>query len=643
MINITRNPKNPIFSPDTKDPWEAKASFNGSVIKKGNGFQLVYRALSQKYKFQGQEMELSTIGKAESADGVNFNKRSQFIKPEQNWEKFGLEDPRVTYLDGKYYIFYTAISKYPPDPESIKVGLAISPDLASISEKHLITPFNAKGMSLFPKKINGKYAVIFTADSDYPPSKVSIALFTKIEDLWSESYWKKWHKSASDHSIPLVWTDLDRIDVGSPPIETPYGWLVLYCTIKDHQSPKRQFQVRAVILDANDPKKIKAIIKKPILVPETNYEKGGNIPNVIFPTCGIINDDILSIYYSAGDTSICIAEISLKDLYSHMQTTNTSPIFFQRYDKNPILSPIPDHEWEGARVYNPAAIRLEGKIHLIYRGVSQDNTSSFGYAVSNDGVTIDERLPEPIYIPKEDFELKKVPNGNSGCEDPRITLMNDRLFVCYTATTGEDPVRIALTSISVKDFVRRNWNWERPVLISAPGIYDKDACLLPEKVKDKYFFLHRITPGISVDTTNTLIFGDHNWLKTQSYIVPHPGNWDDQKIGIGPTPIKTEAGWLLIYHGISNVDQAYRVGAMLLDYKNPRVVVSRTEYPLLEPIFDYEKMDGRGIAFPCGAVEIGENLFIYFGSGDKYISVAKIKTKDVISQLTNEIDRKFLV
>jgi beta-1,2-mannobiose phosphorylase / 1,2-beta-oligomannan phosphorylase len=642
MINLTRYPANPIFKPDDKNSWESYSAFNGNIIKVDDKYKMVYRATSQKQFIAGAELRLSVIGLAESSDGIGFAKRRLFVEPEEEWEKFGLEDPRITYMEGRYYIFYTALSSWPPNAPNIRVGLAISKNLDTIEEKHLVTPFNAKGMSLFPEKINGKYAVVLTSDSDYPPSTISIAYLTKLEDLWSEAYWHDWHDSVNEHAIPLVWSESNRVDVGTPPIKTPYGWLLVYCSIKNHQTDARQFEIRAVLLDLTDPQKVIGIVKHPLLVPEEKYEEEGTVPNTIFPTSAIIEDDTFSLYYSASDTTICLATIPIKDLYANIQTNNVLPVKFEKFKENPILTPREGVDWEKNGVFNPTAIKLEDKVYILYRAQSADNTSRFGLAISHDGVKIDERLGEPVYSPREDFESKKVPNGNSGCEDPRITLMDDRIFVCYTAFSGQGNTRVALTSITISDFIARNWNWEKPVLVSAPEVYDKDACLLPEKVEGKYLIMHRIMPGISIDASDTLVFGETNWIKTQSYIVPRPHTWDDEKIGIGPTPIKTPAGWLLIYHGISKKDQFYRVGAMLLDIKNPQIVKARTDYPILEPLEDYEKVNGRGIAFPCGAIEMGEYLYIYYGGGDGVSAVAKVNKEELINFLVNQSNKRYL-
>ena len=96
------------------------------------------------------------------------------IAPEEDWERFGCEDPRVTKIDDKYYIFYTALSVYPFAAEGIKVAVAVTKDFKKIEERHLVTPFNAKAMVLFPEKINGKYVALLTAHTDTPPVKICL-------------------------------------------------------------------------------------------------------------------------------------------------------------------------------------------------------------------------------------------------------------------------------------------------------------------------------------------------------------------------------------------------------------------------------------------------------------------------------------
>ena len=177
-MNVERSKENPILSPDGNRDWESVATFNPSVASDGRVTHIVYRAVSPAQKIGDDTLELSTIGHAVSNDGATFTDREQLIKPEHNWEKFGCEDPRITKFGDRYFIFYTALSRYPFSADGIKIGVAVTKDFKTL-EKHPVTPFNSKAMALFPELIDGKMAAILTVHTDSPPSKICLALFDK--------------------------------------------------------------------------------------------------------------------------------------------------------------------------------------------------------------------------------------------------------------------------------------------------------------------------------------------------------------------------------------------------------------------------------------------------------------------------------
>ena len=169
-------------------------------------------------------MLLSTIGYASSSDGIHFKNRRQFIKPEYDWEKFGCEDPRVTKMNGKCYIFYTALSTFPFCAPCIRVGLAVTRDFKKVLEKHPITTFNSKAMSLFPEKVGGRYTAVLSVNTDIPPTEIAVVYFDREEQMWEPSYWDGWYSLLNDHIIPLQRSPKDHIEAGAPPIKTKYGW-----------------------------------------------------------------------------------------------------------------------------------------------------------------------------------------------------------------------------------------------------------------------------------------------------------------------------------------------------------------------------------------------------------------------------------
>src|ERR1700690_702017 len=162
MYVIRRSSHNPLIAPVADKQWESRGTFNPSPVQKGKITHLLYRALGRPDALM-TPAGISTIGKALSIDGKHFQNRRQFIVPTEEWEKFGCEDPRVTFFEGQYVIFYTALGGMPFGPGNIKVACALSKDLETVQEKHLVTPFNAKAMALFPERINGKITVILTA------------------------------------------------------------------------------------------------------------------------------------------------------------------------------------------------------------------------------------------------------------------------------------------------------------------------------------------------------------------------------------------------------------------------------------------------------------------------------------------------
>ncbi len=632
MPSIKRSQKNPILWPNRENDWEAEATFNGCVLNDTDKVHMVYRAESVVQRIEDIERSVSIIGYSVSSDGTRFTKRRPLITPEEDWERFGCEDPRITKFEGKYYIFYTALSTYPFGPNGIRTGVAITRDFKKL-EKHPVTTFNAKAMALFPGRVNGKIAAILTANTDQPPSKIGIALFDKEEDMWSANYWDSWYSNLDEHTIPLQRNDNDHVELGAPPILTKRGWLVIYSYIRNYRHGQKLFGVEAVLLDKDDPRKIISRTERPFLIPEEEYELYGRVPNIVFPSGAFIKKDLLHIYYGAADMTCCLATCNLNELLDEMTASSVKLV---RFNGNPIIEPNRDHAWEAKATFNPAAIEVNGTFHIFYRTLSDDDTSMIGYASSTDGLHIEKRLSDPVYVPREDFEKKARENVGSGCEDPRLTIIGDTVYMCYTAYNGVDLPRIALTSILLKDLVANRWKWSKPTLISPPHVDDKDAAIFPKKIHGKYAILHRIGMSVWIDFVKDLKkFQSEKWVEGRVLMKPRAGTWDSRKIGIGAPPIETKDGWLLLYHGISKSDVGqYDVRVALLDKKDPTRVLARTKYPIFEPEMAYER-DGivPNVVFPCGAVLKHDELYVYYGGADKVVGVATIKVSKLLELL----------
>lgn len=634
MPHVKRYPNNPLLKPNPAEAWEAEAAFNGSISRYDGSVHIVYRAESAPQNVNGVLMPLAVVGHAHSSDGVRFHGRRPAIVPEFDWERYGCEDPRITHFEGNNYIFYTALSRHPFGADGIKVALAKTKDFKTF-EKHPVTPFNAKAMALFPYRINGKMAAILTANTDKPPSKIGIALFDNEEDIWSPEYWDKWYSNLETHSLNLRRNDNDHVEVGAAPILTKDGWLLVYSHIRNYFRGERSFGIEAVLLDLDDPTKIISRTTCPLVVPEEDYERRGRVGNVVFPTGAFVRFGKLHIYYGAADTTTALATCSLSDLLKEMRL---STLEFKRAKNNPIIVPVPENDWEAKATFNPAAVTLNGKVHLLYRAMSSDGVSTIGHATLKNAETVESRSQKPVYVPRETFERPAFACVGCGCEDPRLTAIGESLYMTYTAYDGKNPPRVAITSISQKNFLAKRWRWTKPVLISPAGEDDKDAVVFPKMIDGQYVILHRLGVSIWIDSMPDLEFKNGRTLEGRVLMGPRATGWDSQKIGMACPPIETKEGWLLIYHGVSDwQEQHYVVGAALLDKKDMTKIIARTSDPILVPLTSYEK-NGQvpNVVFPCGSALVGDQLYLYYGGADSTVGCASMKLSDLLKRMLTD-------
>jgi len=288
----------------------------------------------------------------------------------------------------------------------------------------------------------------------------------------------------------------------------------------------------------------------------------------------------------------------------------------RRFEGNPILAPVANHAWESRMVFNPAAVYLDKRVHILYRAIGEDGVSRLGYASSSDGYHIDERLPHPVFEPT-------LPDEKNGCEDPRLTKMEDRCIMTYTAYG--DIYQIGLTTISIENIQNKKWDWEER-FFPFPNIRNKNAVIFPRRVNDRYLMCHRLDPDIHIAYSDDL----RTWEDTILLMRPRSGFWDCVKIGAAGPPIELDAGWLLVYHGV-DVKRTYRLGVTILDKENPERVVYRSKIPILEPTEDYERFGFvPNVVFSCGTILLDGQLLIYFGCADTVIGVATFDLDEII-------------
>jgi beta-1,2-mannobiose phosphorylase / 1,2-beta-oligomannan phosphorylase len=322
-----------------------------------------------------------------------------------------------------------------------------------------------------------------------------------------------------------------------------------------------------------------------------------------------------------------------------------------KHQSNPIIEPRGNNYWEMKATFNPGAIYADNRVHLLYRAIGGDDSSVLGYASSEDGVYVQERLDDPAFAPMMHMYQKpgrtaaaasRIPYSsgggwNGGCEDPRLILLDSQVYLMYTAFDGWGSVRIALSSIPLDDFLHKRWQWKNPVMISPPGEIHKNWVLFPEKINGKFAILHSISPEISIEYIDDLDKFVDSGQVIESHYDRHSktGSWDSWVRGAGPPPIKTDIGWLLFYHAMDVRDpNRYKLGAMVLDANNPTKVLYRSRAPILEPEEWYENTGWKsGVVYSCGAVVKDGELYVYYGGADSVVCVAMANLEKFLDEL----------
>jgi len=309
---------------------------------------------------------------------------------------------------------------------------------------------------------------------------------------------------------------------------------------------------------------------------------------------------------------------------------------------NPILEPG-KHPWTAEAVLNPAAAVLGGRTHLVYRAIGADGVSRLGYASSANGIVFDDVLPYPIYVSRKphnvSFDRRRYspvmyPSGGSwgGCEDPRMVVINGWVYVTFNMFENW-ALRVAVIAMHEEDFLAKRFHlWEGPLILSGNSTHknrEKNWVLFPETINGQFAVLHGI---IDPDSSRVRIeYGDDlEELGRRRIVTIDPQEVPDSAIAwhthvrsAGPPPIKTDRGWLVLYHAHdAHEPSRYKVGAMLLDLADPTHILCRASAPVISPDARYENDGKPGIVYVCGAVVRDGILYVYYGGADKVVCVA---------------------
>ena len=259
-----------------------------------------------------------------------------------------------------------------------------------------------------------------------------------------------------------------------------------------------------------------------------------------------------------------------------------------------------------------------------YRGrMLLTSMSHLRIARSRDGVAF-RFDDEPAIFPSTPYEA-------FGCEDPRITLIDGRYYVTYTAVSGRGVcVGLAVTD----DFT----SFEKLGVMFHP--FQKDVCIFPEKVRGLYVCRHRpYKSEFSPASIWTAYSPDLlSWGRHEMTLAPTPGTWESERVGCGAPPIRTRDGWLEVYHGADETGR-YHLGAMLSDLDRPERVVTRSRTPVMEPEADYELEGVYGnCVFSNGlVVDDDGTVTVYYGAADRICAAAVATVDELIAAAKNEL------
>jgi predicted GH43/DUF377 family glycosyl hydrolase len=306
---IKRYHSNPILT--KKDiPYPVATVHNAGVVKFKERYIMIFRS----HKLNGR----SILGKAESKDGFNFIADDKpFMVPStedvfKEYEEYGVEDPRIIFLNGEFLITYSAYSR-----NGVRIGLAKTTDFKSVHRISLITEADYRNVVIFPEMFNGLYARLDRPHSEISPWSIWISYSPDLK-YWGES--KLIMKPCQYH-----WDEM-KIGPGAPPIKTPRGWLNIYHGVFPTMDGSI-YRLGVALHDIHDPSKIIGVGDEWILQPEDPFEITGYVHNVVF-CCGAVpeEDGTIKIYWGGADSVMCVGTANTEQLVDHCLNNSRQPL-----------------------------------------------------------------------------------------------------------------------------------------------------------------------------------------------------------------------------------------------------------------------------------------------------------------------------
>jgi predicted GH43/DUF377 family glycosyl hydrolase len=294
---VRRYGQNPILT-KAQIPYPVETVHNAAVVKHRDKYIMLFRAHLRTGR--------SILGLARSHDGFRFTADpAPFLTPAPDgpfaaYEEFGMEDPRITPIDGEYLITYSAYSR-----NGARIALVKTKDFEHVEKVALITEADHRNVVIFPEKFDGRYARLDCSYSEIAPWSIWISYSPDLR-YWGDS--ELVIRPGSYH-----WDEM-RIGPGAPPIKTPQGWLSIYHGASQ-TTDGSLYRLGVALHDLHNPARIIGVSDSWILQPEDTWEITGNVHNVVF-SCGAIAepDGTVKIYWGGAGTVMCVGEANIADL-----------------------------------------------------------------------------------------------------------------------------------------------------------------------------------------------------------------------------------------------------------------------------------------------------------------------------------------
>lgn len=294
---VRRYPGNPILT-KADIPYHVETVHNAAVVRHGEEYIMLFRSHLRTGR--------SILGLARSRDGYHFiADREPFLTPATDgpfasYEEFGVEDPRISCVEGEYLITYSAYSQ-----DGVRVALAKTTDFVGLERVSLITQADYRNVVIFPERFNGLYARLDRPHSEIAPWSIWISYSPNLR-YWGDS-------QLLMRPQPYHWDEM-KIGPGAPPFKTPHGWLSIYHGVFKTMDGA-VYRLGVALHDLQDPAKLLGVSDSWILQPEDPWEVTGYVHNVVF-TCGAVPeaDGTVKLYWGGADTVMCAGEANIADL-----------------------------------------------------------------------------------------------------------------------------------------------------------------------------------------------------------------------------------------------------------------------------------------------------------------------------------------